>query len=92
MKNANTLDQKVDLILEKIVKIDGLETTIEHLAISTKNSFDEIFKRMDSMDARFDQIDDRFARIENISIGGHERRIDNLEDDMRVVKSKVGLK
>lgn len=57
---------------------------VENLAVSVKNGFDEVYVRLDDMDNRFD-------RIENISIGGHERRIENLEDDIRTLKTKVGI-
>ncbi len=82
------------------------KSDLDDLAIMTKNNFDLVFEKFDriderfeqvdarfeQVDARFEQMDRRFDRIENISIGGHERRIENIEDDMRLVKTKVGLK
>lgn len=64
---------------------NSITDAIDGLAIMLKKNFDQI-------DERFNQIDDRFDRIENVSIGGHERRIENLEDDMRTLKTKISLK
>lgn len=68
-----------------------LSSQIESLVISVKYSFDQMVTK-DEFNEKMEGVDRRFDRIENISIGGHERRIDNLEDDMRLVKTKVGLK
>lgn len=73
--------------LEK--KLDGFITKVEEqfesLAVMVKNGFDEIHARLDRMDERFD-------RIENISIKGHDRRIEILEDKVGVINKKLGLK
>ena len=37
-------------------------------------------------------IDRRLDIIENISVGGHERRIKNLEDSVRIVETNVETK
>lgn len=74
--------------------IAGLATmdALESLARSTKEGFGSVNERFDRMDDRFDRMNDRFDRIENISIGGHERRIDNLEDRVRVIETKTNIK
>ncbi len=84
--------------LEK--RIDGLEQTLEQkidtrfdeLAIMIKDSFEHVEERFEGIDNRLDKIDDRFDRIENVSIGGHERRIEHLEDRMRIVETKSKLR
>mgnify|MGYP003393041206 CR=1 FL=1 len=83
--------------LEK--KIDELGELIGNLAIMVKNGFDDIYARFDRIDERFEQIDERFDRMdkrfdrmENISLGGHDRRIEILEDKVGVINKKLGLK
>jgi methyl-accepting chemotaxis protein len=104
MKNTSTLEKKIDLITERLTghnsmfenvftAIEDLSKrvggAIEDLAVSTKNGFDQVDERFERMDERFDQMDNRFDRIENISIGSHERRIENLEDSVRVLNTKL---
>lgn len=83
-----------------------ITSSIDGLAILFKNNFDRIDERFEQVDERFDQMDRRFEqvdarfdqmdrrldRIENISIGAHERRIENLEDNVLEIKTKIGLK
>lgn len=90
------MDQKFDSILSKLDKTVATKTDLENLARSTADNFAEMDEKFEThtlhMDHRFDQMDDRFDKIENISIGGHERRIENLEDDVRTLKTKTGIK
>lgn len=88
-KRVSSLEKKFDSLENKVeagfADMRTLITdSIDGLAIMFKENFDHI-------DKRFNQIDDRFDRIENVSIGGHERRIENLEDDIRSIKTKIGL-
>ena len=80
-----------------------IETIFDDFAVSIKQEFDrieekfdarfdQVDKRFEQIDVRFDQMDRRFDRIENVSIGNHERRIENIEDDLRLVKTKIGLR
>lgn len=68
---------------------------IEDLAISVQNGFIEVkqeFKEVKREIKELDQkVDKRFDKIESF-VNGHERRFDRLEDDMRVVKTKVGMR
>lgn len=74
-----TMDKRFDALEEKF------DRRIDDLAIITKEGFDRV-------DARFEKVDERFDRIENISIGGHARRLDNLEDRVRVIETKTKIK
>ena len=87
-----SVEKKIDTLYMKFEgKLDSLVVSIEDLAISVKNGFDRIDERFEQVDKRFNQMDNRFDRIENISIGNHERRIENIEDDIRILKTKAGL-
>ena len=43
------------------------------------------------MSERFDQVDQRLDRIE-CSVNGHDRRLDVLEDKVRRISVKIGLR
>lgn len=73
-------------------RMDSLEQDLVDLAISTKEGFDEMRTGFQEMRSGFEQVNIRLDRIENISIGGHERRIENLEDRMRVVETKTKIR
>jgi len=75
---------------------------IENLAISVQKGFIEVKQeikeleikvneRFDKVDERFDKVEERLENIEGF-VGGHERRFERLEDDMRMVKTKVGIR
>lgn len=88
----NTLSNRVDTLATTMA--DGfrrVDEQIENLAIVVKNGFDDVYARFERIDARFDQMDKHFDRIENISIGGHERRIEILEDRVGIINKKLGL-
>lgn len=59
--------------------------TLDDLATMVKNRFDELESKITS---NHRVVVDRLDKIEN----SHTRRIDNLEDDMRVVKTKIAIK
>ena len=68
-----------------------IEEKIGELAIITNKGFDSLGKEIKDlrfeMNSRFDEVDDRFVKIEN----DHTGRIENLEDGMRVVKTKLKI-
>ena len=47
--------------------------------------------RIDGVETRLDRVDERLDRIENRLIATHERDIERLRDDMRLVKTKLGM-
>ena len=66
-------------------KIAGLTSTIDSLAIMTKEGFDDVHGELKEINTRLD-------RIENILIAGHDRRIERLEDGMLQIKTALSLK
>lgn len=79
--------------------------TIDDLAIMVQKGFNEtasktdmnvrfevIDARFDAVDARFDKVDERLDRIENILIRAHDDRLDRLEDSVRILKTKAGIR
>jgi DNA anti-recombination protein RmuC len=102
MATLQTLEKKIDLLstqMSNVLENMATKSDLDDLAIMVKNNFDRVeewFEKIDEgfeqVDAQFDAMDKRFDRIENVSVGNHERRIENLEDDIRIIKTKVGLK
>ncbi len=82
MATLESLEKRIDGF---DARFDKIESLVESLAISVKEGFDRV-------DERFEQMDRRFDIIENISIKGHERRIENLEDRVRVVETKTKIR
>ena len=68
-----------------------LDQKIDDLAAMTQRGFEAVDKRFDAMDNRFDEMDKRLDRIE-FHVSGHDRRIDTIEDKLRQLATKVGLK
>lgn len=99
-----TTDQKIDE-LTKIVKTgfaDASKDTdrkISELAQMTARGFSELEEKMDKrfgeVDKRFEQMEkkfnERFDRVE-FWVSGHDRQIDVLNDKVRQLAVKVGLK
>ena len=67
-------------------KIDKVSDFVEALAVSVKHGFDETAKKSD-----LEETNRRLGRIE-ASISGYDNRLDRFVDDMRLVKTKVGLR
>jgi ribosome-associated translation inhibitor RaiA len=85
-----------------MVKKKTTNQLVEDLAISVQKGFIEVkqemkagFKavdeRLNKVEERLDKVEERLENIEGL-VGGHERRFERLEDDMRVVKTKVGIR
>ena len=74
------------------------EMTMEKLAIMVKNGFDvtatkeEMRGGFGVMDKRFNEVEKRLDRIENLLIRDHSNKIERLEDSMRIVKTKLGIR
>lgn len=78
--------------------MDKGEVTIEDLARMVQEGFEDTAKKID-MDARFDAVDERFNvmetrldRIEKFLLAEHQRRIERIEDDVRVLKDALNIK
>lgn len=85
------LEKKVDALADMMHMMQKgfkeFRTDLDNLAIAVKNGFDHC--------ATKDQLDEanyRLDRIENISVGGHERRIEILEDKVGIINTKLGFK
>lgn len=72
--------------------------TIDTLARMVKEGFDrtaaksELAEVKRDMDQRFDHMNDRFDRVENILYGGLSNRLEKLEDEVRVLKTKAEMR
>ncbi len=81
--------------------------TIEDLAVMVKRGFDDTASKRDVklVDDRLDKVDDRLQKIEkevkelreDLAFvtrlpASVERRVDRMEDDIRLIKTKVGLR
>ena len=53
--------------------------------------FDAMDTRFDTMDTRFNTMDIRFDDLE-AELSPHGRRLDRLEDKVRQISTKIGLK
>ncbi|HEY4511494.1 MAG TPA: hypothetical protein VJH55_01505 [Candidatus Paceibacterota bacterium] len=62
------------------------EEMIEDLAVMVQRGFAETANKED-----IKRLEDRLDRIE-FSVNGHERRIETLEDKVRMLSVKVGFK
>lgn len=74
---------------------DRIESKIDNLAILIQSGFKQIMAtKADAEDVnkRFDKIDHRLDILEYKMIGTHGRRLDKVEDDIRMVKAKFKLK
>ena len=68
--------------------------TIDDLAVMVKKGFDETEKRvnLDALTKDVAELSTKVTRIENILIRAHDNRIYKVEDDIRLIKTKVGIK
>ncbi len=68
-------------------------TDIENLAGSVKRGFDETATKQDILQLKEEiaEMHDEIALIERLPVSV-ERRLDLVEDDMRQVKTKVGIR
>ncbi|GEM_PF-1186527 len=82
-------------------KQNGKRITVDSLAGMMLEHFEHLEKKMDEgfanvptkieMNERFDKVEVRLDTLEK-SVGGYERRLEKVEDDVRVIKTKVGIK
>ena len=68
---------------------------IEDLAVSVQNGFVEVkaeIKELDrKVDTGFKEVNERLDKIEG-TLTQHSNRLDTVEDNIRVVKTKVGIR
>ena len=68
-----------------------LEEKFSEMGGIVSNALATVEARIDGVEARLDRVDERLDRIENRLIATHERDIERLRDDMRLVKTKLGM-
>ena len=75
-----------------------VEELIEGLVVMTQKGFEEVSGRFDGVEGRLGKIEGEMKevvkRLDRIEYGmiSHERRLSILEDKMRIVSVKLGLK
>lgn len=70
---------------------DLFDEKIEKISVILKGNFDRIDKRFDNLEGRFAVMEDKFDKLSFRVDKNHDRRIEMLEDSMRIVKSKLSL-
>lgn len=84
MKNKKiTLEDLANSIGEVKNQLNGLDTTVNDLAISTKKGFDSVDFKFDIVNDRFRDVDVRFDRM--------EKKFDLLRDDVVKTNDAFGL-
>lgn len=71
-----------------------IDSKIEELASLVKSGFDNILTKDDgkAIDKRFDQLEYRMDIIEHKYIGSYDKRLEKVEDDVRIMKTKLKIK
>lgn len=86
-----TVSNKIDKTARSVA---ALTLTVDNLAAATKRGFDEMTKNMNDgfkeVNGRLDKVEERLDQIDGF-VTNHSNRIDRLADDMRLVKTKVGM-
>ncbi|MEK7208603.1 MAG: hypothetical protein AAB699_03610 [Patescibacteria group bacterium] len=74
-------------------KIDTVSDLVEALAVSVKHGFGETAKQVDLDELKGDvgELKTQVNRIES-RISGYDNRLDRVVDDIRLVKTKVGMR
>ncbi len=53
--------------------------------------FEQVDKRFEQVDKRFDEMDARFDKIEKIVLIDYKHRLEQVESDMRLLKSALAI-
>ena len=84
------LDEKLDYKLEKLE--ERLENKLENKFDEKLGSFAIILKEhFDRIDNRFDRLENKFDKLSFTVNQNHDRRIEILEDNMRVINNKLSI-
>ncbi len=82
-----TIDAKFDYLGHKLdTKFNYLDKKIDSFKEYTKTGFEFMFNNLVTKTEFNDRMDDLESQI-----GPHNRRIDRLEDKVRVISTKIGL-
>ncbi len=71
--------------------MDKGKVTIEKLARMVQKGFEDTAKAH-VVEAEFRVVNERLDRIEKLLIVEHQRRIEKLEDDVRMLKDALNIK
>ncbi|MDA8611338.1 hypothetical protein N9L18_00540 [Candidatus Pacebacteria bacterium] len=91
---GDLLDEKLEQKLEQKLdeKLDEkFDEKLGKFAIILKSNFDRIENRFDSLENRFTILENKFDKLTFIVNQNHDRRIESLEDNMRIVKSRLSI-
>jgi hypothetical protein len=95
-QDKNYIADAINNALDK--KFDDFATIIQSSFKNVYEKFDAVDNRFDAVDARFESIDERFDKLdyrldvlEYKIVGGQERRLDKIEDDVRTIKTSLNL-
>lgn len=75
------------------MKKKRMRMTIDDLAVMVKRGFDETAKQVDLDELKEDvgELRKQVNRVE-VRIGGYDNRLDHVVDDVRLLKTKAGLR
>ena len=71
-------------------KVKTIDEKIEELAVITQRGFTDVDKKLEVLSSDLKEVKETVDRIE-YRVNTHDRRIENLEDKVRVISTKVGL-
>jgi hypothetical protein len=96
MLNKSDVKIIADLIFQSEQRIEEkIDQKIDSLAVVTKNSFDYLDGKIDSVTSNLDdfrlEVNNRFDQAE-FTMTTFYARLDKTEDNIRQLKTKVGLK
>ncbi|MDO8521204.1 MAG: hypothetical protein Q7S52_03750 [bacterium] len=66
--------------------------TLDDLAAMTQRGFSEVHKEFTEVHKEFAEVHERFEKLEFLLIGRHDKRLDKLENDMRIIKTLLEKK
>ena len=73
-----------------VKKVKTIDEKIEELAVITQRGFTDVDKKLEVLSSDLKEVKETVDRIE-YRVNTHDRRIENLEDKVRVISTKIGL-
>jgi tetrahydromethanopterin S-methyltransferase subunit G len=81
------------------VTLYSIAKSLDDLAIATHKGFAAVDRRFDKVDEKFEHVDtrldgigNRLVVIEGARYHAHETRLENIEDTLRTVRTKLNIK
>jgi chromosome segregation ATPase len=69
------------------IRLDNVEEKLDKV----EERLDGVEERLGNVENKLSDIDDRLTSIEHKNFHAPNRRLDKVEDDIRIIKTKVGL-